>query len=115
MSKLTYVQRLKIVIFSLTYLNKKRTKDFKCCTFVKDVYRKSCVSELDSPIKNEFRDNFPFGYSILLKEKKSKKKSEWSHIVISLPFGFVIHNSIYFGKKVSITPMSKIRERYKIV
>lgn len=114
MGKLTLVQRMKIVLFSITFLGRKREKNFKCCDFVKAVYKKASIPKLDNEEYLKTVDT-SFGYAIFLKAKQSKKKSHWSHVVISLPFGYVIHNSYQWGEKVTITSLEKIHEKYNIV
>ena len=115
MKNLTLFQRIRIVIIALLFLGIERRNNFKCSQYVYLVYRLAHIPVWSrfKNITSEQKNNPPFGEAIFLLEKGIKGK-RWSHVVIALPFGFVIHLSYYWGKKVVITHLQKIWERYDL-
>jgi len=115
MNKLSLLQRIRVVIIALLFLGTKRREDFKCSQYVNLVYRLARIPVWSrfKNITHDQKNNPPFGEAVFLLEHGIRGK-RWSHVVIALPFGFVIHLSYYWGKKVVITHLQKIWEKYDL-
>jgi len=114
-NNLSFFQRLRIILVSFLFLGTSRRSDFKCFDFVKKVFKIAKIPECDNfvNISAEQKENPPFGIPIFLLEKRSSNK-RWSHVGIAIPFGYLLHMSLYWGKKVTITPLAEIWKRYNL-
>ena len=114
-TELSYIQRVRIVFISLLFLGTPRKPDFKCWQFVHHVYRTARIPRCDAfkNIPAEQKNRPPFGEAIFLLEKGVHRK-RWSHVVIALPRGYVIHMSYYWGEKVTISKLELIWKHYDL-
>jgi hypothetical protein len=112
---LSFFERVRIVFISLLFLGTRRSPTFKCFDFVKYVFRAARIREHDSFVNIDpgHRNHPPAGTVIFLLEKGVRRK-KWSHVGIALPFGYMIHMSYYWGKKVTITSLREIWNRYEL-
>jgi hypothetical protein len=116
----------KIIIDTATsYLNHPYSKEFDCVKFVRKVYQTSgiIIPKLDpSPpplefnIQKEQLKNPPIGHIMFLKDREDPRKHRaWTHIVIINSKKSCIHCSLFFGRKVVITPLEEIFKKYDFV
>lgn len=114
-NSLTRFERIRIVLVALLFINTPRTESFNCWAFVRHVFRLARIKECKyfKNISKKEAENPPFGEVIFLLEKGVRNK-RWSHVVITLPFGYVVHMSYYWGMKVTITPLSEIWDLYNL-
>ena len=114
--------RERIVDISLTFLGVKRTDDFTCITFVREVYKSVGISvpimaRYMSPPQayNSTYDGFlawRTGDILFLKRKKYAGDRTWTHVGIMLPEEKFIHSSHYFDGEVSINTRQEILDFY---
>lgn len=120
---LSIKERERILEIASSLIHTPRTKTFKCADFVRLVYR-NAVDRSPPPLSHNLtyndleqnrRDGSFVGYVIYLKRKSKKSNRAWSHIVILFDKENVIHNSYYFGRCVTLTPIDEILSIYDVV
>ena len=115
----------KVIVIAKSYIGRKREPGFKCVEFVCQVYEEAGITvprliPTEFPpqdfclTKDELTDP-PAGRPLFLYNKNDWRPRKWTHLVITLPNHEVVHCSYFFGKKVVITSLEKILEKYDFV
>lgn len=120
--QLTQNQVETILQVALSCINRPYEQGFRCVDFVRYVYH---VAGIEIPpltpgpppqefnIKKEELDNPPMGHLIFLLDRDDPRKERaWTHIAIVLFDGLCIHNSLFFGKKVVVSPLKEMYKKY---
>ena len=122
--RLSRKQKRKITNIARMFLGRPYGEEFDCIEFIRAVYRSADVhipkiSPLAAPpyefnIRKEELKNAPEGNIIFLKDRYDpRKERKWTHAVIALRHGQCIHNSIFYGSKVTISDIETImKDRY---
>ncbi len=105
-----------------TYVGAPYSKEFDCVAFVRGVYRqvgievpklRSFEPPKDFNLSKEQLENPPAGHILFLKDREDPRKHRaWTHVVIILDDKNCIHCSLFFGRKVVVTPLVEIYKRY---
>jgi cell wall-associated NlpC family hydrolase len=111
-----------IISEAISNLGKPYSKDFDCVRFVRLVYEKAGIkipllkSHLPPNEWNISREQIcdpPVGRLIFLKDPYDPRKNRsWTHVVIILTKQSCIHCSLFFGRRVVISTIGEILERY---
>jgi cell wall-associated NlpC family hydrolase len=119
-------KKAKVIVHTAkTYLGLPYSKTFDCVAFVREVYRTVGIEipplnpqtlPVELLLSNEQLEHHPVGHLLFLKDRQDPRTERtWTHVVIILGNGSCIHNSIFYGRKVIMTPLEEIYKRYAYV
>lgn len=122
--RLSGKQKRKIMNIARMFVGRPYSKEFDCIGFIRAVYTSADIhipkiSPLAAPpyefnIRKEELKNVSEGSIIFLKDRYDpRKERKWTHVIIALRHGRCIHNSIFYGSKVTISDIETImKDRY---
>lgn len=119
---LTYPQSRRVVEVALACVGRNHEPGFGCVDFVRHVYLQIGIKiPLLSPetppreynITRSMLNNPPNGAIVFLKDPTDLRLREWTHVAIALPEKKIIHNSIFFGRRVTVLTLAEVLTVYE--
>lgn len=122
---LTLIESARIVSVALAHLGLKRTETFKCHHFVFRVFDRVSITLPLVPgeslpdtlrVSRQAIENgrIPLGHPIFFIDTREQEQP-WHHVGILLSDQRLVHNTHHFGKRVAVTPLSKMWRRYQLI
>ena len=122
--RLNEKQKREILNAAHAFLGSPYGSEFDCIGFIRAVYKSADIDipkifPLEAPsyefnISKEELGGAPEGSIIFLKDRYDPRhERKWTHAVIALCGGQCIHNSVFYGLRVTVSDMKTIlKERY---